>query len=129
MRLLLDTHIILWSAREPERLSNAVAATLEDEANEIWYSPISVWEALLLAEKRRLTVVDKDLRRFVGRLFAGLQEAPLNTHVALASREIDLPHADAADRFIAATAQVFDLTLVTEDAKLRKAKGIKILGR
>ena len=125
-KLLLDTHIVLWSAREPERLSASVAAALEDEGNQLWYSPISVWEVLILAEKGRITHVDKNRARFVERLFEGLREAPLNTHVAIASRTVQLPHPDPADRFIAATAQVYDLTLVTADAKLVAAPGIQL---
>ena len=125
-RLLLDTHIILWSAREPERLSASVAAALEDQDNELWYSPISVWEVLILAETGRITHADKTRRRFVERLFEGLREAPLNTHVALASRTVRLPHADLADRFIAATAQVYDLALVTQDTKLASAPDVHV---
>jgi PIN domain nuclease of toxin-antitoxin system len=125
-RLLLDTHIILWSAREPERLSAAIAAALESAENELWYSPISVWEVLILAEKGRITHADRNRRRFVDRLFEGIREAPLNSHVALASREVQLPHADPADRFIAATAQIYKLVLVTEDAKLVSAPGLDV---
>ncbi|MBI1779652.1 MAG: type II toxin-antitoxin system VapC family toxin [Proteobacteria bacterium] len=126
MKLLLDTHIILWSAGEPKRLPSAAAQALEDEANQLWYSPISVWEVLMLAEKGRLSGVGKSRERFVERLFAGLSEAPLNTHVAIASRAIDLPHGDPADRFIAATARVYGLQLVTEDAKLASAVGVDV---
>jgi PIN domain nuclease of toxin-antitoxin system len=127
MRLLLDTHIVLWTATEPERIPTAVAAALEDRENELWYSPISVWEVLLLADEGRLANVDANRQRFVEMLFRGLTEAPINTHVAIASRMIDLPHADPADRFIAATAQVYDLTLVTQDRRLTAAPGISRL--
>jgi PIN domain nuclease of toxin-antitoxin system len=54
MRLLLDTHVFLWSSIEPSRLAEAVAAELEDPANELWLSPISVWETPVLAEKGRI---------------------------------------------------------------------------
>jgi PIN domain nuclease of toxin-antitoxin system len=112
LRLLLDTHIVLWSAREPERLRASTAKALEDVDNELWYSPISVWEVLMLAEKARLGNVDRNRPRFIARLFSGMREAPINTHVAIASRALELSHGDPADRFIAATAQVFDLTRV-----------------
>lgn len=126
MKLLLDTHIILWSAREPERLRPALASALEDDENELWYSPISVWEVLVLADKGRLANVEKNRPRFIARLFAGMREAPLNTHVAIASRTLPRTHADPADRFIAATAQVFDLVLVTEDARLARVPGVHV---
>jgi PIN domain nuclease of toxin-antitoxin system len=126
MRLLLDTHVIVWGTIEPGRVSAAIINALENTSNELWYSPISAWEVLLLAEKGRLAGLGGNPRRLVEELFAGLTEAPLNTHVAIASRMIDLPHEDPADRFIAATAQVYDLTLVTEDRKLMAAPGISL---
>ena len=54
MRLLLDTHIWLWSLLEPSRLGPRTAAALEDPDNELWLSPISVWETLMLAERQRV---------------------------------------------------------------------------
>jgi PIN domain nuclease of toxin-antitoxin system len=56
LRLLLDTHILLWSVAEPERLPLKFAKELESESNELWFSPISVWEMLLLAEKGHISV-------------------------------------------------------------------------
>ena len=54
MKLLLDTHILLWGLLEPERLNRRVAAELQNPQNEIWLSPISVWEIMILAEKGRI---------------------------------------------------------------------------
>ena len=56
MKLLLDTHIWLWSLLEPERLGSQVRLALEKNGNELWLSPISVWEALMLVERGRLVV-------------------------------------------------------------------------
>src|SRR5579864_1527563 len=55
------------------------------------------------------------------------REAPLTTEVVLAMSKIHLPHRDPADAFLAATAKVFQLTLVTADTRLRNAKGISFL--
>ena len=52
MKLLLDTHIWIWSVASPERLSRKVVTSLESSKNDLWLSPISVWELLLLVEKR-----------------------------------------------------------------------------
>ncbi len=51
MKLLLDTHIFLWSLLEPSHLAKRVAAELENRSNGLWLSPIVIWEALVLAEK------------------------------------------------------------------------------
>ena len=60
MKLLLDTHIWLWSMLEPKHLSRRVVKALEDTKNELWLSPISVWELLILVEKKRV-VLSKDV--------------------------------------------------------------------
>ena len=126
MRLLLDTHILIWSRLSPEQLSEAATEALQDEDNELWYSPISVWEILLLAEKKRLRI-KSDPYAWVERALDGLREAPLNKHVAMESRRLNLPHKDPADRFIAATALVYDLILVTADQKLLECPKLKSL--
>ena len=56
-----------------------------------------------------------------------LREAVINQEVAIQSRYVDLPHQDSADRFLAATAMVYDLTLVTADNRLINAKELSIL--
>jgi PIN domain nuclease of toxin-antitoxin system len=123
VRLLLDTHIWIWSLLEPARLSRRVARRIEDPANELWLSPISVWETLLLAERGRIQLsispprwADSVMRAFP------VRDAALTREVAIASRSVDLPHQDPADRFIAASAIVYGLTLVTADERLLLSK-------
>lgn len=123
MRLLLDTHIWLWSVLEPERLGRRAARHLRSSANELWLSPISAWEAVLLAERGRITVnenpatwVERALRA------APLREAAFTFDVALESRRLKWSHPDPADRFLAASALVHDLTLLTADERLLRAK-------
>lgn len=130
MRLLLDTHIWIWSLQDPDRLSKRVAAALANDDNECWLSPISVWEFLLLVERGRVEVVASlTPAAWVEAAFARapLQEAPLTHEVALASRQIRVAHEDPADRFLAATAAVYDLTLVTSDQRLLRGKGYRTL--
>jgi PIN domain nuclease of toxin-antitoxin system len=120
----------VWSLTEPERLGRRVAAALADRANFLWLSPISVWEFLLLAERGRIRVqgdvgppgwVQTALSR------TPMRDAPLNREVALRSRAVRLAHEDPADRFLAATAEVYELTLVTADERLLRGKGIRTL--
>lgn len=128
MRLLLDTHIILWSAAEPENLPQTVVEALVNDTNELWFSPISVWEILLLAEKGRISV-GSNIIDAVQDIFQKIpvKEAPLNREVAIQSRVVKLPHHDPADRFLAATAIVYDLTLVTADERIISADAVAIL--
>lgn len=119
MKLLLDTHIFLWSLLEPTRLTQRVASELENPANELWLSPVTLWEVLVLEEKRRV-ILNPDALTWIRNVLrtTPLKEAPLNYEVAIQSRTIDLYHQDPADRFLAATALVYELTLVTADERL-----------
>lgn len=117
MRLLLDTHIWLWSLAEPKRLSRRVQDELRDANNELWLSPVSTWEALLLHAKGRIRL-HGNLRDWVADATVHLREAPLTHEIVVAAQELRLPHQDPADRFLAATAGVIGLTLVTADDRL-----------
>jgi PIN domain nuclease of toxin-antitoxin system len=124
-KLLLDTHILLWSLMEPERLSDNVTRELENPANEIWISPITTWEIIILAEKGRVELTDEPVAWMQNVLNSvPFKQATLNHEVAIQSRLIKLPHQDPADRFIAASAAVYDLILVTSDKNLIKAAKI-----
>jgi PIN domain nuclease of toxin-antitoxin system len=120
MKLLLDTHVLLWSLLEPERLPEPVTQELEAPDNEIWLSPISTWEIIVLAQKGRVEIVGDTPEAWVRKALeeAPVREAVLGYEIAIQSRNIDLPHHDPADRFIAATALVYDLVLVTADKRL-----------
>jgi PIN domain nuclease of toxin-antitoxin system len=112
----LDTHIWLWSKLEPRRLGRRVTAELSDVNNELWLSPVSAWEALVLMQKGRVRV--QDPFAWVDRAAEQLREAPLTQEIVRTGFALPLPHADPADRFLAATAKVLKLTLVTADKTL-----------
>jgi PIN domain nuclease of toxin-antitoxin system len=128
VKLLLDTHIWLWSTLEPQRISRRVEKALTDPANELWLSPVSVGELIVLLRKERVTIPG-EVGVWVGETMRGLEltEAPLTVEVALAIASINFPHGDPADHFIAATAKVFDLTLVTADERLMRLPEIRIM--
>jgi PIN domain nuclease of toxin-antitoxin system len=128
MKLLLDTHIWVWSVADESRLSDAVRRALDDPAHERWVSAISMWEVLILAERGRL-ILEPDARSWVRRALADapVREAPVTIDVALASRAVRLANQDPADRFIAASAKVFGLTLVTADRNLCACPDIAVL--
>ena len=117
MTLLLDTHIWLWSLQASEKLGNRVRRELRSPDNQLWLSPISTWEALTLHAKGRIHLAG-NLGEWVARATAPFREALLTHEIALAARQVQLPHQDPADRFLAATALVLGLTLVTGDNNL-----------
>ena len=128
MKLLLDTHIWLWSVLEPNRLTRRVEKALRDPANELWLSPVSVAELIVLLRKGRLKL-PHDVASWVAKTIEELQinEAPLTVEVALAISSLDFRHGDPADHFLAATARVLDLTLVTADERLLDLPRIRVL--
>ena len=117
MKLLLDTHIWIWSLADPKKLSQRVQRELKDQNNELWLSPVSTWEALLLHSKGRIQLHDS-VRDWVTRATTHMHEAPLTHEIVVVAQELPLPHQDPADRFLAATAEVLGLTLVTADHRL-----------
>jgi PIN domain nuclease of toxin-antitoxin system len=128
MRYLLDTHIWLWMLREPHKLSSLVHQTLHDPSNERYLSPISIWEVTVLLEKKRITM-HEDFAVWFTRTSEDVEliEAALNWVIAHDMRYILPNHKDPADRFLAATAVAYDLTLVTADQKLIGVPGLKVL--
>jgi PIN domain nuclease of toxin-antitoxin system len=94
-----------------------VRSELQDPQNELWISPINTWEALLLHQKGRVHL-DDDLERWVAKATTPFREAALTHEIVAMARRLPLPHRDPADRFLAATAKVLNLTLVTADTNL-----------
>jgi PIN domain nuclease of toxin-antitoxin system len=120
MKLLLDTHAWLWRLLDPGRISAAAESAIVDRESELLLSPISVWEALILARKGRLALepspgewVLDALRR------SAPSAAPLNHGIAMRSEALDgFASEDPADRFLVATALEHGLTLVTADSAM-----------
>ncbi len=128
MRLLLDTHIWLWSRLEPARLSRKVARELTNPRNELWLSPISIWETVTLCEKGRLSL-DGGAAEWISKAMRAvpMTEAPLTAEVAMETASVSLPHRDPADRLLVATAKVLGLTLVTADERLIGSRQAPVL--
>ncbi len=126
MNLLLDTHIWIWSKSDPKRIGSRLAKELSKEENELWLSPVSVWEALALMQKGRIRVGDP--LTWVERATEQLREAPLTQEIVRATFALPWEHSDPADRFLAATAKVLKLMLVTADHRLLGLGEIASLG-
>jgi PIN domain nuclease of toxin-antitoxin system len=129
MRLLLDTHIWLWSTLQPHKLTSDVHSTITDPSNACYLSPVSIWEVITLLEKKRIGI-DRDFCQWFAqsRVDFALQEAPLDWKVAHEMRFLMLGYKDPADRLLAATARAYDMTLVTADQRLLRIPGVKTLG-
>jgi PIN domain nuclease of toxin-antitoxin system len=129
MKLLLDTHTWLWQLLEPERLSRRASAALDEPEADLYLSPLSVWEVLILADKRRIEL-DPDPATWIREALrvSPLLAAEFNHEVAIRSRQLDgYRGRDPVDRFLIATSLVAGMTLVTRDRAIRKYRKVPTL--
>ena len=123
MKLLLDTHLLLWAAGEPERLSPSAHGLIQDEDNELFFSAASLWE---IAIKRGLGRSDfqadaRLLRR--GLLDNGYSELPIISDHVVAIESLPAIHKDPFDRILVAQATVEGVTLLTGDPQVAQYPG------
>lgn len=123
MKLLLDTHLLLWAAGEPRRLTAAARKLLNDARNELLFSAASLWE---IAIKRSLGREDfrvdpRLLRR--GLLDNGYAELAISGEHALAVDGLPPLHKDPFDRILIAQSMVESVTLLTFDPLLAQYPG------
>ena len=120
MNLLLDTHLLLWAAGEPDRLSAQARDLLLDPSNQLVFSSASLWE---IGIKNRLERSDfnVDPRRLWRMLLAnGYRELPVSSEHAIALNDLPPLHKDPFDRILIAQARVEGLLLLTVDKAVAK---------
>ncbi len=115
MKLLLDTHVLLWAAGQPERLPPAARALLDDPRNEPMFSSASLWEIAIKSGLGRddFQVNARLLRR--GLLDNGYGELPISSEHAVAIDGLPPLHRDPFDRLLVAQSMVEGITLLTSD--------------
>ena len=123
MKLLLDTHLLLWAAGSPAHLSETARLLLEDQQNELLFSAASLWEIVI---KRGLGRSDfqvdaRVLRR--GLLDNGYGELAITSEHSVAIDSLPPIHKDPFDRILVAQATVEGITLLTADALVAKYPG------
>jgi PIN domain nuclease of toxin-antitoxin system len=123
LKLLLDTHLLLWAAGHPSQLSGAARHLLEDPRNELMFSAASLWE---VAIKRGLgrddfQVDPRLLRR--GLLDNGYSELPITSEHAVAVDGLPALHKDPFDRILVAQAMVEGIALLTADPLVAQYPG------
>lgn len=124
-RFLLDTHIWYWYLIGSPKLGDAIQNTIDENLGSCYLSPISVWEVGMLHKKGRIELMNGLVAWLdqANNVFP-LHEAKLTATVAVKSHQLSLPHKDPADHFIAASAIVYRLTLITVDKHLLEAPDV-----
>jgi len=123
VRLLLDTHLLLWAAGAPDRLSREVRALLSDPANVLVFSAASLWEITIKAGLGRadFRIDPHGLRR--GLIENDYEELPITSHHAVAVAGLPDLHRDPFDRILVAQALVEGMILVTHDPLVQAYPG------
>jgi len=123
VKLLLDTHLLLWAAGQPERLSVAARAQLDNPRNELLFSAASLWEIAIKHTLGRedFRVEPRLLRR--GLLDNGYTELPVTSQHAVSIGGLPLVHKDPFDRLLLAQALIEGVTLLTADVQLAAYPG------
>ena len=123
MKLLLDTHLLLWAASEPGRLPLPALAEIENPSNELLFSPASLWEVAIKRGlgKEGFAVDPRLLRR--GLLDNGYQELPITGEHAVAIDGLPAIHKDPFDRILVAQAIVEGIILLTVDDLVARYPG------
>jgi PIN domain nuclease of toxin-antitoxin system len=127
VRLLLDTHLLLWAAANSKRLPRTARELLEDETNEVYYSAASIWEIAIKSSLGR-----KDFRVDLASLQSVLPDMDfieLQVTAAHAAGITKLPpiHRDPFDRLLIAQSIAEPLTLLTNDPVLGRYRGVRIV--
>jgi len=123
MKLLLDTHLLLWAAGEPKRLPKNIRTLLEDGDNELLFSAASLWEVAIKSGlgRKDFRVEARLLRR--GLLDNGYSELPIVSEHVVAIESLPPIHKDPFDRILVAQAAVEGITLLTNDPVVAQYPG------
>lgn len=123
MRLLLDTHVLLWLAEDSARLTAAARRVIGDENSLIHVSLATIWEIAIKQAKGKLP---GDVREMLEDLPDAFAILPITAEHVVATRDLPLHHGDPFDRLLIAQARIERLTLVTHDDAF-KPYGVPIL--
>lgn len=123
MKLLLDTHLLLWAADRPQRLSKQARLLLDDSDNVLLFSAASIWEVAIKQGLKRSDFVAgaRLLRR--GLLDNGYEELAVTGAHAMAIDSLPPLHKDPFDRILIAQAQVEGIALLTTDGRVAQYPG------
>ncbi len=120
MRLLLDTHALLWWWKDDPRLSKRAAAAIEDETNTVLVSAASAWEIATKHRIGKLPGVEQALREFNELIIAdGFIHLAVAHNHAIKAGGFDVDHRDPFDRMLAAQAVIESAVLVTDDSAMK----------
>ncbi|RDB36664.1 type II toxin-antitoxin system VapC family toxin [Spirobacillus cienkowskii] len=124
MKILLDTHIIIWIMQDSKKLTKKARKVI-DEATEIYYSPISIWEIIIKKNLGKLDLNLSELKECLDRNC--FRELPLTSEHVITLNELPNIHKDPFDRIIISQALCEPLKLITADVTVKQYSEFIIL--
>lgn len=119
MRILLDTHILLWALAEPKKLSRETRARLKDPEAEVLFSAASIWEVAIKAQLGRTSFSARPLEIAEAAKASGFSELPVRAEAAALVAELPMHHRDPFDRLLIAQAMAEPARFCTVDSALK----------
>lgn len=123
MKLLLDTHLLLWTISGDDRLSAQAKELIDDDRNELHFSVVNIWETAIKHNlgRQNFLFAPRHVRR--GLLEHGFREIEIKSEHAIAAGELPRLHRDPFDRLLIAQAAAEDAILLTSDAAITRYSG------
>ncbi len=127
MKFLLDTHIVIWLAREPQKLSSKVVQILENKNNDVYFSTINLWEIAIKTSLQRDDFYFDVVKLRAELLAHDFKELVISGNYAPYIAQLPFHHKDPFDRMLIAQAMANNLCLITQDNKIRQYQGVNLL--
>ncbi len=123
MKILLDTHLLLWVISNDEHLSAQAKELIDDDRNELYFSVVNIWETAIKHNFGRQSFLfqPRNVRRSL--LEHGFGEIEISSEHAITAGELPRLHRDPFDRLLIAQAAVEDVVLLTSDAAMTRYSG------
>ncbi len=119
MKVLLDTHTLIWAKISPEKLSRQAIEIVADRLNVVFVSAVTAWELATKVRHGKLPGAERLEREFLQAMGeSGYTVLPIEAEHALRAGRLAAPHADPFDRMLAAQALASDIPILSRDAKL-----------
>lgn len=125
MRLLADTHLLIWTAISSGKLSASAKGLLEDPGNEVFFSTVSIWETAIKQGRGYPDFAMDAAALRNGLLRSGFPELPIISEQVIGVANLPPIHRDPFDRLLVAQAQREGLLLITADVKLASYSGVR----
>ncbi|OPH35606.1 PIN domain [Moraxella lacunata] len=127
MNYLLDTHIVIWLAKEPHKLSDKVKNILENTENTIYFSTVNLWEIALKTNLNKDGFKFDTIKLYQRLLENGFIELDINHKYTKILENLPIIHKDPFDRMLIAQSMIDNLCLITNDDKIIQYQGLKFL--